>query len=97
VKYYQVLIFLHDRFGNERVRNYDSMWTVSNTGPLGNQYGIGTLTGLGVGRDNSVGIATRYGLDGPGIESRPALGPTQRLLQRVPSLSRGGEAAGVWL
>ena len=22
------------------------------------------------GRDNSVGIATRYGLDGPGIESR---------------------------
>ena len=39
-----------------------------------------------VGRDSSVGIATRYGLDGPGIESRwgrdfphpsrPALGPT---------------------
>ena len=40
------------------------------------------------GRDSSVGIATRYGLDGPGIEfrwggeifphpSRPALGPTQ--------------------
>jgi hypothetical protein len=37
-------------------------------------------------RDKSVGIATRYGLDGPGIESRcgrdfphpfrPALGPT---------------------
>jgi hypothetical protein len=42
---------------------------------------------LHVGRDGSVGIATRYGLDGPGIESRwgrvfphpsrPALGPTQ--------------------
>ena len=40
-----------------------------------------------VGRDDSVGIATGYGLDGPGIEyrrwldfphlSRPALGPTQ--------------------
>jgi len=40
-----------------------------------------------VGRDNSVGIVTRYGMDGPGIEfrwgwdflhpSRPALGPTQ--------------------
>jgi hypothetical protein len=40
-----------------------------------------------VGRDISVGIATDYGLDGPGIESRwgrdfshtskPALGPTQ--------------------
>jgi hypothetical protein len=39
------------------------------------------------GRDSVVGIATRYGLDGPGIESRwgrdfsqpsrPALGPTQ--------------------
>ena len=39
----------------------------------------------GTGRDGSVGIATRYGLDGPGIESRwgrdfprpsrPALGP----------------------
>ena len=25
---------------------------------------------LKVGRDNSVGIATHYGLDGPGIESR---------------------------
>ena len=40
-----------------------------------------------VGRDSSVGIATRKGLDGQGIESRwgrdfphpsrPALGPTQ--------------------
>ena len=39
------------------------------------------------GRDSSVGIATHYGLDGPGIESqwgryflhpyRPALGPIQ--------------------
>ena len=44
-----------------------------------------------VGRDSSVGIATRYGLDGPEIEfrwgrdfphpSRPALGPTQHLIQ----------------
>ena len=51
------------------------------------------------GRDSSVGIATRYGLDGPGIESpwgrgfphpsRPALGPTQPPLQWVPGLSRG--------
>ena len=40
-----------------------------------------------MGRDNSVGIATGYGMDGPGIESRwrrdfphlsrPALRPTQ--------------------
>ena len=51
------------------------------------------------GRDSSVSIATRYGLDGPGIESRwgrdfphpstPALGPTQPPVQWVPGLSRG--------
>ena len=49
------------------------------------------------GRDSSVGIATRYGLDGPGIESRwgrdfphpsrPSLGPTQLPVQWVPVLS----------
>jgi hypothetical protein len=48
------------------------------------------------GRDSSVNIATRYGLDGPGIESRwgkdiaspsrAALGPTQRPIQWVPGL-----------
>jgi hypothetical protein len=58
---------------------------------------VGTLTDFATlirhnttkrwGRDSSVGIATGYGLDGPGIESRwvrdlshtsrPALGPTQ--------------------
>jgi hypothetical protein len=46
-----------------------------------------------VSRDSSVGIATRYGLDGRGIESRlrrdfphpsrPALGPTKPPLQWV--------------
>ena len=51
------------------------------------------------GRDSSVGIATRYGLDGPGIESRwgrdfphpsrPILGPTQPPVQWVLGLSRG--------
>ena len=51
------------------------------------------------GRDSSVGIATRHGVDGLGIESlggrdfphpsRPALGPTQPPVQRVPGLSRG--------
>jgi hypothetical protein len=50
------------------------------------------------GPDSSVGIATGYDLNGPGIESRwrdfprlsrPALGLTQPPVQWVPSLSRG--------
>ena len=50
------------------------------------------------GPGSSVGIATGYGLDGPGIESRwgeifrpsiPALGPTQPPVKYVPCLSRG--------
>ena len=51
-----------------------------------------------VGRDSSVDIATRYRMDGPGIESRwvrdfphlsrPALGPTQPPVQRVQGLPR---------
>ena len=56
-----------------------------------------------VGRDSSVGIASRYGLDGPGIEfrlgrdfpqlSRLALGPIHSGY-RVSFL--GGKAAGEW-
>ena len=52
-----------------------------------------------MGRDSAVGIATRYWLDGPGIESRwgrdfphpsrPDLGPTQPPAQWVPGLCRG--------
>ena len=59
-----------------------------------------------VGRDSSVGIATRYGLDGPGIESqwgqdfphpsRPAMAPTQPPIQWVPGLLPGDKAAGAW-
>jgi hypothetical protein len=59
-----------------------------------------------VGRDSSVGMATRYGLDGPRIESRwgrdfshpsrSALGPTQPPVQWVPGLFPGGKAAGAW-
>jgi hypothetical protein len=51
-----------------------------------------------VGRFSAVGIATRYGLDGPGMESRwwrgfshssrPAMWPTQPPIQWVPGHSR---------
>ena len=52
-----------------------------------------------VGCDNSVGVATRYGMDGPGIESqwgrdfthpsRPALVLTQPPIQWVSGPSQG--------
>jgi hypothetical protein len=63
--------------------------------------------GLRLPLSSSVGIATRYGLDVPGIESRwgrdfphpsrPALRPTQPLIQWVPGLSRGQSGQGVAL
>jgi len=57
-----------------------------------------------VGRDNIDSIATRYSLEGPGIESRcgqdfpypsrPELGSTQSPMQCVPGHFRGGGGGG---
>ena len=60
---------------------------------------------LMVGRDCSVGIATRYGLEGPGSHwgrdfpqsSRPAMGSTQPPIEWVPVLSWGWSGRGVAL
>ena len=53
-----------------------------------------------VGRDSSVGIAPRYGLDGCGIEFRvrldPSCGPAS-LLYNGYRVFLGGKAAGAWL
>ena len=60
-----------------------------------------------MGRDSSVGIATIYGLGGPGIESRLVAklsafiqtgpGPTQLPVKWVASLFPEGQATGAWL
>ena len=59
-----------------------------------------------MGRGSSVGIETRYEMDGAGIEtrwrrdlpdpSRPNLGPTQPPAQLVSVLFPGGTTAGAW-
>ena len=70
------------------LQRYDSIY----------RYLFDTVT-LVRGPGSSVGIATAYGLDDPGIESRwgrdflhlsiPFLRPTQPPVQWVPGLSRG--------
>jgi hypothetical protein len=69
-------------------------------------FNFGFLRIIFVGRDSSVGIATLYRLEGPGIESwwgrdflhpfRRALGPTRPPMQRVPGLLPRGKAVGAW-
>ena len=59
-----------------------------------------------MGRDSSVGIATRYGLYGPGIDSQWGVkfsapvqtgrGPTQPPVQWMPGLCPGGRATAAW-
>ena len=66
--------------------------------PVGYRGLISALLPCVCGPGSSVGIATDYGLDGPGIESRwgariphlsrPALWPIQPPVQCVPGLSR---------
>ena len=60
-----------------------------------------------MGHDSSVDIATRYELDGPGIESqwgrdfphpsRPTLGPTQPPIKLLPGVFPVDKVAGTWL
>jgi len=74
--------------------------------PLVSRFETGCFQGILmiiIGRGSSVGTATRYGLDGPGIESRwgrdfphpsrPALEPTQDLYSGY-RVFPGGKAAG---
>jgi len=66
---------------------------------FGEEINFLSLLEIKVGRDSSVGIAIRYGLEGPGIgsrwgrdfphPSRLALGPTQPPIQWVPGLFPG--------
>jgi hypothetical protein len=68
----------------------------------GNKLQLDNIKMYGLG--SSVGIATSYGLDGPGIEfrwgrgfphlSRSALRPTQPPVQWIPRLSRGRKGSG---
>jgi hypothetical protein len=73
--------------------------------PLNEHTNDNQSTGVIMGRDGSVGIATGYGLDSPGIESRwgrqlthifrPACGPPSLLYSGYRVLP-GGKAAGAW-
>ena len=71
-----------------------------------NYRNLDIASGFNCGPGSLVGIATGYGLDGPGIESwwgrdfphlsRPALGTTQPPVQWVPGLSRRYRETSAW-
>ena len=70
------------------------------------QYILRAKSKYKVGRNSEVGIPTRYGLDGSGIESwwepdfphpsRPTLGPIQPPVQYVTGRFPGDKSAGAW-
>ena len=73
----------------------------SNTRNMRPCYLLSTLQLTVWSPDSSVGIAARYGLEGPRIDSRwgphpsiPVLGPTLLPIQWVPGLSRGVKRPG---
>jgi hypothetical protein len=78
----------------------------SSQGQFWNSRDFVITTKSACGPCSSVGIATRNGLDSPGIESRwgrdflnpsrPALGPTQPPVQRLPRLFLRGKTTGAW-
>ena len=114
--HFMPLTYQHDNNGNKRQHKYCICLRNKNQ-PDALTFSIYFSNSLHVsnrltnhhqrGRDSSVGIATRYGLDGPGIESRwgrdfphtsrPALGPTQPPVQMgtgsFPGVKRPGSGA----